>query len=352
MHPIFRNPQFFRAYLPAWLPIGLILAGILRISSQLLWLEVISVMVPLTVVLAIVCLTAWYVCRFDLRTTADWKLFVVIVPAAMCASTFVMAFGHLIVWVLGHLFQGLEPRFRPAIPVLAAMFCLVYLLSVMLHYLIQALESSQRAEILSREAELKALKAQVNPHFLFNSLNSISALTSIDPARARQMCIALSDFLRNSLRLGERASISFGEELALARSYLEVERVRFGQKLQVVQRLSEGCEECNVPPLLVQPLVENAIKHGIATLSEGGEIAVTGQRVDGRLRVTVENPFDPDAPPAQRTGFGLTGVRNRLEARYGSAGRLEIEVAPSLYRATIVLPWAEANRLDGESKQA
>jgi hypothetical protein len=349
VHPIFRNKQFFRAYLPAWVPIGLILAGVLRYSShlELRWIEVAAIMAPLTVVLAIVCLSAWYICRFDLRTTADWKLFAIFVPSAMCASTVVMVCGHLIVWTLGHVFPNLEPRFRPAIPVLAVMFCLVYLLSILLHYLVQALETSQRAEILSREAELKALKAQVNPHFLFNSLNSISALTSIDPARARQMCIALSDFLRNSLRLGERASISFGEELSLARSYLKVERVRFGQKLRVVQRLSEGCENCRVPPLLVQPLVENAIKHGIATLSEGGEIAVTGEHVDGRLRVTVENPFDPEAPPAQRTGFGLAGVRNRLEARYGPAGRLQIEVEPSLYRATIVLPWA-----DGEGNQA
>lgn len=346
MHPIFRNAQFLRAYLPAWLPIGLILAVVLRISTRLSWLEVVAVITPLTVVLAIVCLSAWYLARsFDLRTTADWKLFAAFMPAAMCASTVVMACGHMIVWSLGHVFPSLAARFHPAIPVLAAMFCLVYLLAIMLHYLVLALESSQKAEILSREAELKALKAQVNPHFLFNSLNSISALTSIDPARARQMCIALSDFLRNSLRLGERASIPLSEELALARSYLEVERVRFGPKLRVLQRMGEGCEQCDVPPLLVQPLVENAIKHGIATLAEGGEIAVTGERVDGLLRVTVENPFDPDAPPAQRTGFGLAGVRNRLEARYGSGGKLEIQVEPALYRVLLWMPWT-----DGQSK--
>jgi LytS/YehU family sensor histidine kinase len=109
--------------------------------------------------------------------------------------------------------------------------------------------------------------------------------------------------------------------------------------------MGEGCEQCDVPPLLVQPLVENAIKHGIATLAEGGEIAVTGERVDGLLRVTVENPFDPDAPPAQRTGFGLAGVRNRLEARYGSGGKLEIQVEPALYRVLLWMPWT-----DGQSK--
>jgi len=340
LHPILRDRRILSGYLTGWVPIGLMLAFVLSVSSHLNWAEVAAVIVPLTAILAFVCLSAWYLCRSrDLRSTPDWKLAVTFLLASMCASTVVMVFGHLDVWALGHFFPGLEQRFRPAIPALAGMFSLVYLLSIVLHYLILALESSQKAEIVSREAEIKALKAQVNPHFLFNSLNSISALTSIDPVKARQMCIALSDFLRNSLRLGERASIPLSEELTLTKSYLDVERVRFGQKLRIRQYLEEGCEDCDVPPLLVQPLVENAIKHGIATLAQGGEIALTGERSNGQLRVTVENPFDPDAPPAQKTGFGLLGVRNRIHARYGNAGKLEIDVQPAVYRVVLLLPW-------------
>ncbi len=340
MHPILRHREILSGYLTGFAVIGLMLAFLLGVSSRLRWMEVALVIVPLTLVLAMTCLSAWYVCRsLDLKTTADWKLGVAFLLAAMCASTVVMAFGHGWVWMLNFFMAGVAARFRPAIPVLAGVLSLVYLLAILLHYLVLAFESSQRSEILSREAELKALKAQVNPHFLFNSLNSISALTSIDPAKARQMCIALSDFLRNSLRLGERPSIPLGEELALTKSYLDVERVRFGQKLRIRQILEEGCSECELPPLLVQPLVENAIKHGIATLAEGGEIAVRGERWQNQLRVTVENPFDPDAPPAQKTGFGLVGVRNRIRARYGNAGRLEIDVQPALYRAILLLPW-------------
>ncbi len=340
MHPIFRERRLWAGYLSGWVPIGLILASVLRNSSRLDWLEVFAVIAPVTFVLAFVGLSAWYVCRsLDLKTTSDWRLAVTFLLAAMCASTLVEKLAEFWLWILNHFSPGIEARFRPAIPAMAGMFSLIYLLSVVLHYLILALESSQKAEILSREAEIKALKAQVNPHFLFNSLNSISALTSIDPARARQMCIALSDFLRNSLRLGERQSIPLGEELVLTRSYLDVERVRFGKKLRIRQHLEQGCEDCDVPPLLVQPLVENAIKHGIATLAEGGEIALTGERSKDQLRVTVENPFDPDAPPAQKTGFGLLGVKNRLHARYGNAGKLEIDVQPALYRVMLSLPW-------------
>jgi two-component system, LytTR family, sensor histidine kinase AlgZ len=340
MHPLLKSRDAFSGYLTGFLLIGLMLGFVLAASAHLKWAEVFALIFPITLVLAFISLSAWYVCRsYDLRTTPDWKLAGTFLLAAMCASTLVMGFGHFWVWVLNHIMPGIRERFHPAIPVLAGMFSLVYLLAIVLHYLLLAIESSQKAEILSREAELKALKAQVNPHFLFNSLNSISALTSIDPAKARQMCIALSDFLRNSLRLGERPSIPLGEELALTKSYLEVERVRFGQKLRIRQVLDEGCADCDVPPLLVQPLVENAVKHGIATLTEGGEIAVTGERWHDQLRVTVENPFDPDAPPAQKTGFGLLGVRNRIRARYGNAGRLEIDVRPALYRAVLLLPW-------------
>ena len=342
MHPILKDERIRSGYLMGWVPIGIMIAVTLKSSSQLSWLDVLLVAVPITFAIAFLSLSAWYVCRsFDLKTTPDWKLALIFLLAAMCASTLVTEFAQLIVWLLGHFFAGIAIRFRPGIPVLSGMLSLAYLLSVTLHYMLLAFESSQKAEILSREAELKALKAQVNPHFLFNSLNSISALTSIDPAKARQMCIALSDFLRSSMRLGERPSISFSEELALAQSYLEVERVRFGQKLRIRQELADECAACDLPPLLVQPLIENAIKHGIATLPEGGEIALTGERRHDHLLVTVENPFDPDAPPAQKTGFGLLGVRNRIKARYGSAGKLEIEVEPARYRVVLSLPWTD-----------
>jgi two-component system sensor histidine kinase AlgZ len=232
----------------------------------------------------------------------------------------------------------INERFRPAVPVLAGMISLVYLLSVALHYVLLAFETSQQAEVLSREAELKALKAQVNPHFLFNSLHSISALTATDPARARDMCIRLSEFLRNSLRLGERVSIPFGEELQLTKAYLDVEQIRFGKRLQVKQEFDPECADCEVPPLVVQPLVENAIKHGIATLIDGGEIAMTGRRWRDGMRFVIENPFDPDAPSTRRNGFGLRNVRNRLQTRYGNAARLEIQVEQNRYRVVLSLP--------------
>jgi LytS/YehU family sensor histidine kinase len=155
------------------------------------------------------------------------------------------------------------------------------------------------------------------------------------------MCIRLSEFLRNSLRLGERTSIPFGEELALASTYLDVEQVRFGKRLRVVQNFDSACDACEVPPLLVQPLVENAIKHGIASLIDGGEITLAAQVVAGRLRFSVANPFDPDAPSQRKSGFGLVNVRNRLRARYGNLARLDIEAGNGVYRVDLTVPFTK-----------
>src|SRR6202007_707791 len=145
-----------------------------------------------------------------------------------------------------------------------------YFLSIALHYMFIAVQASRQSEILTRDAELRALKAQINPHFLFNRLNSIAALAVSDGARAREMCIRLSDFLRNTLGLGERESVTWKDELELVRAYLDVEKVRFGSRLAVEMNVSGECAECQVPPLVLQPLIENAVKHGIATLVDGG----------------------------------------------------------------------------------
>lgn len=339
MHPVLQNKSSLLAYLAAWIPLGLMLGFVLSAAGDIPWTQSTVVTIPLTVVLAFVCLSPWYMCRtLPLESTPRGKLLFTYAPAAACASAIVLAVVHLVVWMESKFVAGLQIRLKAALPVLAAMICLIYILSIAFHYVLLAVESSRRAEILSREAELKALKAQVNPHFLFNGLNSVSALTSADPVKAREMCVRLSDFLRTSLRLGERTSIPFGEELALTRTYLEVEQVRFGQRLRVMQDFDAGCAACDVPPLLFQPLVENAIKHGVATLVEGGEIVMTGRRSSEGLRVVVENPFDPEAPASHKNGFGLASVRNRLHARYGNAAKLEIEVNQNRYRVALWMP--------------
>src|SRR5512140_48393 len=120
---------------------------------------------------------------------------------------------------------------------------------------------------------------QLNPHFLFNSLHSIAVLANSDGPRAREMCVRLAAFLRSGMELGGRESIPLRQELELARSYLDVEQVRFGERLRVAEEIEPGCEECCTPPLLLQPLIENAVKHGVAGLAEGATIRISARRL-------------------------------------------------------------------------
>jgi LytS/YehU family sensor histidine kinase len=208
-----------------------------------------------------------------------------------------------------------------------------------------AVEASREAEarvmqasVLAREAELRALKAQVNPHFLFNSLNSISALTASDAPKAREMCILLGDFLRRTLGLGEKAAIPLAEEISLIHAFLAVEKIRYGARLQMEEQIDAETLDAQVPPLLLQPLIENAVGHGIANLVEGGWIKLSAERRDGELSIVVENLFDPEAPPRRKSGVGLANVRQRLEARYGNRARFATSVDGSCFRVAISLP--------------
>jgi len=239
--------------------------------------------------------------------------------------------------LLGHVLN-LGHRLDAVIPPLIAVGFLLYLLSVALHYVLLAMEASRRAALEARDAELRALKAQINPHFLFNSLNSIIALTSSDPIRAREMCLRLADFLRNTLGLGERESVAWHEELSLTQAYLDVEQIRFGSRLQVELNVDDNCRDCRVPPLILQPLIENAVKHGIATLIEGGTIRVESRVCEGQLRVKVENNFDPQAPQPRRCGLGLRNVRMRLETRFGPLAWLAARAEGNRFLVEIVIP--------------
>lgn len=338
MHPIFRNWRLFFLYLAGWVPMGAILGLLASATADMTLAETAAVIVPVTSVLAFVSLSPWYMCRaLTVRSMKPGAFVVQHLAAAIAVAGGVLVIGRIAAQAFSEMLPDLDERFRGAAPVLAAMVTMIYLLSIAMHYVVIEAQGSKRNELLAREAQLKALKAQVNPHFLFNSLNSISALTAVDSVRARDMCIRLADFLRTSLRLGERGSIPFGEELELTKMYLDVEQVRFGGKLRLVQEIAPECYESEIPALLIQPLVENAVKHGIALLVEGGEIQIRGWREKEMVRFMIANPFDPEAP-ASRNGIGLENVRGRMEARYGTAARMEVEVEDKMFRVTLTLP--------------
>jgi two-component system sensor histidine kinase AlgZ len=337
-----------RLYKVAWLPICALLIYLLVSTGGMGWLETTALMIPLTGLGQFISLSAWYSCKFrPIHRSTIVSLIGTHLAAALLLSLLWVGVGKLLAHFYSFLpwFQGLEFRFSPKVGIVYGAGCILYLLSVAFHYVALAQEASQEAaasalksSVLARDAELKALKAQVNPHFLFNSLNSISALTSIDPSRARDMCVLLGDFLRLTLGLGEKTLVRFSEELELLQKYLAIEKVRFGDRLKMHESVQEESKSCLLPPLLLQPLVENAVKHGIASLPEGGEIRLEAQQQNGRLAILVENSWDPEAPPRRSGGLGLKNVQYRLEARYGKDAGLRVNTEGELFQVSLSLP--------------
>jgi two-component system, LytTR family, sensor kinase len=201
---------------------------------------------------------------------------------------------------------------------------------------LQDLEHSTKA--LAREAELFYLRQQLQPHFLFNTLNSINALIGLQPEKAREMTVQLSDFLRKTIRTDHKKWISLSEEMEYIRQYLEIEVIRFGDRLQVAYELSEEALQLSMPQLILQPLLENAIKHGLYGTVEEVPISIKAFSKAQMLVVQVSNPYDSDYRSSTGTGFGLEGTRRRLQLLFGRNDLLKIEAGADYYLVSLSIP--------------
>jgi len=200
--------------------------------------------------------------------------------------------------------------------------------------------AAAEARLLAQQAQLAALRAQVNPHFLFNALHSVGALVGTDPARADRALERLGDLLRYALHAEDQ--VSFGREWAFTQDYLAFEELRLGPRLRVEAQVDAAAQEVLVPPLILQPLVENAVRHGIADRPEGGRIALQARVAADRLLLTVEDD-GPGAGTKGGNGVGVGTIRERLSVLYGDQAKLETHQLPTGYRVSIDLPCHEAS---------
>ncbi len=198
--------------------------------------------------------------------------------------------------------------------------------------------AEERARKLAAEARLRSLESRIHPHFLFNTLNSISSLIAVNPARAEQVVGRLAALLRASLDTSNQPLIPLRQELAMVESYIGIERVRFGNKLRGSVEVPAELQDAKVPPMSVQSLVENAVKHGITPLSGGGEVLITASAENGGLRIEVRDTgpgFDLAAIPA---GHGLDSLVERLDALFGAQARLSLLRRDGYSVVEMVLP--------------
>jgi sensor histidine kinase YesM len=197
----------------------------------------------------------------------------------------------------------------------------------------------QKIESSLRDAELMKLRQQIQPHFLFNSLNSINALVGSEPQQARKMIQNLSEFLRGTLKKDENRPVPLAEEIELLKLYLDIEKVRFGHRLNIIFNIDPQLLEKSIPPLILQPIVENAIKFGLYNILDDVEIKLDGRFNASSLIIEVTNPFDEKTAVTRRgEGFGLSLIQRRLQLIYHRADLLKTEKENGIFKTIIIIP--------------
>ncbi len=222
---------------------------------------------------------------------------------------------------------------------------IIYLVITALYYVIfyyrsfkEKVERESNLQTLIKEAELKTLKYQINPHFIFNSLNSINSLTMTDPTKAQDMTIKLSTFLRNTLSKNEKQKNKLSEEINNINLYLDIEKVRFQDKFEFTQNINDQCKEADVPNMIMQPLFENAIKHGVYESIDKVYIKLMCIKERDYLRIELINNFDPDAVSKRGEGIGLKNIANRLKLFYNQDNLLTYKKEENSFIVNIFIP--------------
>ena len=215
---------------------------------------------------------------------------------------------------------------------------LTYYLFVSLNNLSEKNAKEAKLESLVKETELKMLRSQINPHFLFNSLNSVSSLTITDPEKAREMVVKLSEFMRYALSRKDEQPVSLQNELENLRLYLDIEKVRFGDKLTTEEDIDSNCLDFKIPVMLLQPLYENAVKHGVYESTESVRIVTQAKVIDGYVEITISNNYDAAPSMRRGTGTGLLNVTRRLELFYGNKASIKTTKENGLYTVKIYIP--------------
>lgn len=297
----------------------------------------------------ILSLGIWYPVRFiNLKNTSNADIFLNhLGTAAISIGIWYLASYSVLSYLLGGSSEY-QQYLNSSTPFRLSIGLFYYLITIFIYYLYISFRNieekiAQEAELkgLIRETELNLLKSQINPHFLFNSLNSISSLTITNPEKAQEMIIKLSDFLRYSIGQKEKQLVSLQDELHNINLYLDIEKTRFGDRLNFVIDVSEGCRSKMLPNMILQPLIENSIKHGVYESTEPITIWVTCAEEGNSMRVTVKNNFDPDSQNKKGTGMGLKNIQNRLKIIYQADYLMKVVRDKNIFSVSVTFPQNE-----------
>lgn len=345
-NPILKSLKNLNYYLVFWGAISIISITLLYIGTDIGLSTSLADGFTFSFLLAGLGLTFWYPARYiPIEKYSTSKIIIGHAVGAIITTTIWILMGYfLMVGVFGFK-QTYPPFLYSNLSWRILISLLFYSLFVSFYYMIIYYTGFQERTVkeaelksLVTEAELKSLKFQINPHFIFNSLNSMSALTELDPPRAKQMIIKLADFLRFILKTNELEKNKLKEELNNIRLYLDIEHVRFEDKFEYVEEIGESCSNVEIPTMILQPLFENAVKHAVYETLDKVIVKLKCEIKDSFLKIILENNFDKMAPQKKGAGVGLKNIRDRLRLIYRQDSLLEVKEEKGIFRVTLYIP--------------
>lgn len=345
-NPLLKVRQYFYAYIGLWSLIGILQIIILTIFQGFSIGIAFTESIISSLLFAVIGLCLWFPVFYSSLNRENILNFIFMHLFACLIS---IGLWLLLQYALLNALFSTNFKYKEflvsSLPWRAGIGALMYGVIILVYYLIINYQNfkdkvTREAELkaLIRESELNSLKSQINPHFLFNSLNSISSLTMISPEKAQDMIIKLSDFLRYSLSNKDEKLTALADEVKNVTRYLDIEKVRFGKRLHVVNTIDETCYNHKLPGLILQPLVENAVKYGVYESIEQSEITLSCKCSETSLRVTICNQYDPEFHYKKGSGIGIPNIRSRLKLMYGRDDLLSIKKSGNVFEVSATFP--------------
>lgn len=342
-HPFINNPRLSVSYGIAWFVASVILVLFDTLTNGISVGVAIPEIVTFMLLFAIIGTAIWYVIKYS--TLEDNSIFRIVVAHLFAATIIVFIWIYTGAVIIKLVHPNAEYWMEETLPNRMMGGYGLYLINVIFFYAVNyyyafkgKVKNETKLKELVKEAELHALKSQINPHFLFNSLNSISSLTMTDPARAQEMVINLSQLMRYSLKHEQEEKVSLRQELENNKLYLSIEKVRFGKKLNPVFAVSEDCLSAEIPNMILQPLYENAIKYGVYEATETIDVITHVRCSKEILEVTISNTYDKNVVSKKGEGIGLRNIRDRLQVIYSNPHLLKIEDKKNEFTVTLTVP--------------
>ena len=347
IHPIANNRRYLVIYSIFWTLIATIHGVFLfNFYNASIYLTIVDSFI-FNLFYAIIGLGLWYAVKFSqMETNNIGNLVLNHLTAISITLVVLLVFGFYSVKTIPVINEGYSEFFNSTLIWRILTGIVEYILIVLIYYLLMYyfnfiekinLEAELKTNV--KVAELNVLKSQINPHFLFNSLNSISALTISESKKAQEMVLKLSDFLRFSISEKPDTIRSFSEELDNIYTYLDIEKVRFGERLCIKKDIAKKCLDAKIPSLILQPIVENAIKHGVSKSIDNVEIRITADCFHGFLKVQIENDFDQEIAKVKTgNGIGLQNIIQRLKLIFGRDDLISINGENGKFLVTITFP--------------